>query len=211
MSTPEVEQKTRKLFDSIADHSSTPEQIQTLIDEGANPEATNGTNGTALHFAVHHKRKDLASVIIKAKPSLINENRSYHKAFDTSGERSVSSHGTPLHAAVYIDDKDMVLYLIENGANIDSVDVSGHTPIYAAALQGKEQMVRLLKNAGADVKAAIDMALKELKEFSKRDGSFDASGRYWSLKFKPDSKQMQSIADQCNKALTMLEGRQSTR
>eukprot|EP00957_Ditylum_brightwellii_P210357 15364873-Ditylum_brightwellii.AAC.1 len=59
---------------------------------------------------------------------------------------------TPLNAAVEHRDADAVSILVKDGnANVNTRDVLGFTPLHASAEEGWLDMVRLLRNFGADV------------------------------------------------------------
>jgi len=61
-----------------------------------------------------------------------------------------SYNATPLTYAVEKGYSDMLLVLIDNGANIDDTDSLGRTPVYVAAEKGKRRILFRLKNAGAN-------------------------------------------------------------
>jgi ankyrin repeat protein len=61
---------------------------------------------------------------------------------------------TPLHAAVWADNKPAAILLLEAGANVNArQDSYGYTPLMIAARQGDEEMVRILLNRQPDVEA----------------------------------------------------------
>jgi ankyrin repeat protein len=83
---------------------------------------------------------------------------------DPKGEYS---HLTPLHYAV-LRSENVILYLIQNGANIDAVGTPSITPLHMAILHDKIYSARLLILAGADTylpnhegKTAYDLALEK--------------------------------------------------
>jgi len=59
---------------------------------------------------------------------------------------------TPLHVAVMGGHKELVEYLIEEGANIDAQDKDGRTPLLNAIMFKKSDLARTLIKKGADVK-----------------------------------------------------------
>jgi len=68
--------------------------------------------------------------------------------------------------------------LIDYGADINTIDSAGDTPLHRAARQGSLEIVKSLLNAGADVDAKNDMGLKaasvaRIAELSSLDESFD--------------------------------------
>jgi ankyrin repeat protein len=56
-----------------------------------------------------------------------------------------------LHSAVYFGVEELAKALIENGADVDSKDSHGRTPLSYAAWSGHEAVVKLLLEKGADV------------------------------------------------------------
>jgi len=56
---------------------------------------------------------------------------------------------TALHYAVVNGDVDLVKYLIKNGANVNKFTSEGSSPLYLAKIDGREAIVKLLRNAGA--------------------------------------------------------------
>jgi ankyrin repeat protein len=58
---------------------------------------------------------------------------------------------TPLHIAVTGGHKDLVEYLIEEGANIDVQDIEGRTPLMDAIIFKQPELARSLIKSGADV------------------------------------------------------------
>jgi ankyrin repeat protein/L-ascorbate metabolism protein UlaG (beta-lactamase superfamily) len=59
---------------------------------------------------------------------------------------------TPLHVAVLGGHKELVEYLIQEGANIDALDKEGRTPLMNAIMFKKPDLAHSLVKMGADVK-----------------------------------------------------------
>src|SRR5215471_9300265 len=57
---------------------------------------------------------------------------------------------TPLHRAVYQDDVERAKTLLRGGANVNAATDLGVTPLWLAAQNGSEPMVRVLLSAGAN-------------------------------------------------------------
>jgi ankyrin repeat protein len=57
---------------------------------------------------------------------------------------------TLLHWASYYGHKDIVKYLIEIGANVNTTSIDGKTPIYWAKQNGHREVVDLLIHYGAN-------------------------------------------------------------
>nr|MCU0364255.1 ankyrin repeat domain-containing protein [Ignavibacteriaceae bacterium] len=56
---------------------------------------------------------------------------------------------TALHYAVINGDVELVKYLIKNGANVNKATGEGSTPLYLAKLGNHEDVIGVLKKAGA--------------------------------------------------------------
>ena len=57
---------------------------------------------------------------------------------------------TALHHAVYEGYYDIVKYLLEHGANPNSADISGNTPLRTAVSKNDTRIIQLLVDHGAD-------------------------------------------------------------
>lgn len=57
---------------------------------------------------------------------------------------------TPLHMAIRRDKKEMVEYLLEQGADIDRADGAGWTPLMEAVMDDMPELCKLLLDKGAD-------------------------------------------------------------
>ena len=61
---------------------------------------------------------------------------------------------TPLHIAIRRDRRDMVTYLLEQGADIDKVDGVGWTPLMEAVMDDMTELCAFLIEKGANVTIA---------------------------------------------------------
>jgi ankyrin repeat protein len=59
--------------------------------------------------------------------------------------------GTALIAASLTGEHDVVQYLLDSKANIDSVNNQGQTALHRASYFGRDKVVQLLINRGADI------------------------------------------------------------
>jgi ankyrin repeat protein len=58
---------------------------------------------------------------------------------------------TPLHIAIEMDKEEAVDFLLSRNVPLDAVDVNGNTPAFFAASHGRLEMLKQLKNAGANM------------------------------------------------------------
>jgi ankyrin repeat protein len=62
-----------------------------------------------------------------------------------------SGYGTPLMAAVYKNEIEIVQYLLKSNANVNLADANGTTPLHYAIILRNEPIIKLLMEAKADV------------------------------------------------------------
>nr|XP_029732091.1 uncharacterized protein LOC115268182 [Aedes albopictus] len=111
-------------------------KVRKLIDDGANVNALNLNELTALHLSSSAGHSLVVELLLENGASVNN----------------VEIHGwTPLHFACQNDRKEVVLTLIKNGANIESLDNDYCTALHISALQGHCNIVDALLKKGANV------------------------------------------------------------
>ncbi len=69
--------------------------------------------------------------------------------------KDLENHGTVLHETAAQGRDDVAVVLLDHGAKIDAKSDEGLTPLHAAAMEGKREMVRLLLMRGADTGAKV--------------------------------------------------------
>ena len=112
------------------------EVLWAMIDHGANVNATNKNNETALMIACQVGTSDVINVLLNAgaDPSTADEN----------GD-------TLLHHAVYKNiSKEILNIIIDHGANVNAVNDAGSTALLLACTKGQREAVNSLLTAGAD-------------------------------------------------------------
>lgn len=92
-----------------------------------------------IHLWVKRGNVDRVKILLEFNPDAVN--------FKDSEEK------TPLHWAVYNNQRDIINVLLEAGANVNVTEVIGITPLHYAAERGYVEVVELLLDAGADVNA----------------------------------------------------------
>uniref|UniRef100_A0A670XMQ2 Transient receptor potential cation channel subfamily A member 1 n=1 Tax=Pseudonaja textilis TaxID=8673 RepID=A0A670XMQ2_PSETE len=116
------------------------EMIKMCIEYGAQIDLKQIDNCTALHFAATQG----ATEILKLMMSSYTGEDPIINALDGSKE-------TLLHRAALFDHCELAEYLISKGANIDSVDIEGRTPLLLATSCASWKIVNLLLSKGANV------------------------------------------------------------
>jgi hypothetical protein len=115
-----------------------PDYVRSLIQRGADVNATDRSGYTPLMYAVGWERAEIARFLIEAGASLAATNW---------------SGSTPLHIAAGHGGKAVVELLLYNGASVDARDNRGATPLMWAASNGQAESAEALIAAGADVNA----------------------------------------------------------
>lgn len=69
---------------------------------------------------------------------------------------------SPIIMAAYFDQLEIVSFLLENNADIDSKDTSGNTAIMGSSFKGYEAIVRKLIEKGADLNCRNNMGATAL-------------------------------------------------
>ena len=115
--------------------SKEPSSVQILAQHRVRS-VPNESQWTALHHAVHH-HNDLSFII----------------PLVTAGceiDLQVADGDTPLSRAASAGNDIIAAYLIEHGANINSIDKWGNTPLMNAVRCGSSEVLKLLLERGAD-------------------------------------------------------------
>ena len=113
------------------------EDVRFVIEElGADIEAKNHLNETALHCAITAGRVDIVHLLVE------NHNANIH---------AIAANGkTPLHYATNIfREKDsvrleIIQILVSKGANVGALDSSNHTPLRSACYEGRLSVINFL-------------------------------------------------------------------
>ncbi|XP_046971112.1 transient receptor potential channel pyrexia isoform X2 [Vanessa cardui] len=118
------------------------ECVKILLEHGADPniwDSKTDRKATPLHCAASAKSLSCVKALIK------------HGADVNAG---LNEH-SPLHYAVLSDAPEVVNVLLEAGACPDTPQVFTETPLHVAASLGSASCMKLLLDAGADVRAAL--------------------------------------------------------
>ena len=112
------------------------EIVVLLIEKGADPAGRDGKGFTALHAAAHMGYVDIVELLIE-------------RGVDVNDQEN-TSRITPLHAAAERDYQDVAKVLLLNDVDLNLKTESGHTPVILAVLNQHADMVKLLRDHGAD-------------------------------------------------------------
>lgn len=139
METALQEELNKRLL-KAARNSADINTIRKLLQEGADPNAKQWYNGTALHAVASDGNTETAKLLLDAGADV--------NAKDKSDQ-------TILHWAVQDENLSVIELLIKWGADVDAVSKYNDTPLHYAARNSFSQAgaVLLLLKAGADVNA----------------------------------------------------------
>ncbi|KAG9391557.1 Ankyrin repeats (3 copies) [Carpediemonas membranifera] len=113
------------------------EAIKLLIDAGATLDLRNKKGCTALLLACRGGRGESAQELLNA-----GANAAYHCSF-----------GTCLTIATHFGFDDIIMLLLQSGADVNAAELDGLTPLHWAAKRNRVTCARLLLQAGCDVDA----------------------------------------------------------
>jgi len=114
------------------------ETVLALIENGANPNATNERGNTPLYTAIRENKLDIALALIHAGANI----------------HATNQYGdTPLYMAIRENKLDIALALIHAGANIHATNNLGYTPLHTAIRENKLDIALALIHAGANIHA----------------------------------------------------------
>ncbi|MCG8389198.1 MAG: ankyrin repeat domain-containing protein, partial [Cytophagales bacterium] len=131
------------------------EVVDYLIDKGAQIDAKDNNGQTPLHIATLNGRQVAVDLLEKGT--------------------EINAHGgwTPLQVAAYYGHKEVVEYLIGEGANINATGWIGRTALHWAAIYGHKEVLKyLIKETEIDVNAEDELgrtALHFIIQRNKKD------------------------------------------
>ena len=176
----------------IAAKDGSKAMILKLIELGAEVDGHNDDNVNALMWAAYDGRFENVEILLEkgANPNVIGTMYPYQcdccpeeytpllAAFDSNNTQIIikllhagADSNMPLHCnvlqkGVNQDSKELILELIQHGADVISIDCCNNTPLMRPAYLGQIEIVILLLEKGADPKAGsgIDLSRVESEE-----------------------------------------------
>ncbi|XP_026571253.1 B-cell lymphoma 3 protein [Pseudonaja textilis] len=119
-----------------------PSLVKLLLSHGASPMVLDRHGQSALHLACEHRSLRCLQELLEGSPATLDLEARNFEGF------------TPLHLAVASLNRDIVLALLDHGADVDAVDIkSGRSPLLHAVENNNLDMVELLLQHGANVNA----------------------------------------------------------
>jgi ankyrin repeat protein len=135
-----IEQKflNNRLLNALAKPSTTKQDIVDLLEQGAKTTATNAQGKSALTIAQENNRPDLIKILTSIQQPIapkLTQAQLNEQLLDASRDGNLAK----------------IIDLLAQGADVNTVDTYGTTPIYKAAYAGHTEIVNLLINAKANL------------------------------------------------------------
>ena len=151
-----VDEKRERDFQELMNGATTgdAQKVGILIENGANPNASDPTGLTALMAASHSGKLEILRILLEAGVPIDTKDSSGYTAlmFSCNSGQLSCAH-----------------YLIEKGANVNEIDNDGSTPIMFGAQHGYNEIVRLLLEKGADPTVKGNHGLSAI-DFAEQNG-----------------------------------------
>ena len=144
-----------------ADKSLETRKVQAFLEAGVCPDVQDHCGWTGVHWAAALGRDDLLSLYVKHKADL---------------DKPRPDGVTPLHLACLMGWHTSVLFLVQNGANIEAGTLrEGKTPLHIAAEYDRAKCIQSLVLAGAEVNAITKFGKHAPLHFACLHNSYDAA------------------------------------
>jgi ankyrin repeat protein len=112
------------------------------------------------------------------------ELREFFKEPDSINKRDSNTNHTPLMAAAYYNQLDIVKYLVQNGARVNDVhqnpeqSVYGYPALMHAVINENAEMTEVLLNAGADMRLGPPKNVLSFVHFAAAGGQDDVLEKF---------------------------------
>jgi ankyrin repeat protein len=139
----------------LAARDGNSDEVNALLDRGANVHATDNHGRTALMLAARQGNSDIANALLDRGADI--------DAADNTGM-------TALMLAVAQGNLNMVKALLDRGANVDVTNIQGWTALMSAVRRGDPNIVKALLDRGADINITANgmTALKQAVEYNEQ-------------------------------------------
>ncbi len=127
------EELNSKLKQAMFNHDYT--QARLLVDQGADPNTTNGWGAPFIYWCAEKGKTDLIDIALEKGADINGTNK--------SGE-------TALHRAAYVGKAEVIDHLVDRGADINRGTIYNATPLFIAVLREQQLAVQRLLARGAD-------------------------------------------------------------
>ena len=170
------------------------DMVSMLRNHGANANLTDNTNRTALQIAQANKHPQIITI-------LEGEITEIDTTIDTN------ECDNTLHIAVSAEDIDEVKHLLENGANPNTKDILGRTPLHLAALQGNQTLAQLLldNNAELNIQDNFDNTPTMSAQFAQQTHIVDLFNTWQQSNTTPENKTNNEYISLLDAALDVRE------
>lgn len=124
------------LFDAIEKNEI--EKLEAMLSNGYDVNTGDKDNYTLLHMAIDFGNENAAKLLLSTEGCEVNCFTNFHEL-------------TPIHFAAQDGRTNLVILLLDYGANIDSVNSTNCTPLYFAVCGNHIETVKVLLSRGANV------------------------------------------------------------
>ena len=111
------------------------DQARALLEEGADPNTTNGWGAPFIYWCAEKGRTDLIDIALEKGADIHATNK--------SGE-------TALHRAAFVGKVEVIDHLLDRGADINLGSIYQATPLFVAVIRDQFAAVQALLSRGAD-------------------------------------------------------------
>ena len=120
-------------------------QVQTILEDGFNPNEKDSHGNTPLHRAIWYGPTEYSNNYQKVVEALLNAGADVN---------AINNYGqTPLHKAAQLGKRDLAKLLVERDPDINTKDGMGNTPLHETAVSDDKIIAELLLSKKADIDA----------------------------------------------------------
>ena len=132
------------------------EIVKFLIQNGADINAKTNNGRSVLYIAAYSGNVEIVKFL-------------HQNGADINAKHNHRDGWSPLHCAAYQGHLEVVKYLVQNGALLNSKDKKNKTPLDYAISNCKDDIVKYLKNAGAEEKVEKEANISSSNDFMAAD------------------------------------------